>query len=57
MKVTIKFCIFKLIEILNFSFDKQSWLLEQIFKKKYTSGRKCAQKMNITIEFFIFELA
>ena len=30
MQSTIKFCIFKLIQILNFSFNKQFWFLEQI---------------------------
>ena len=55
MKMLIEFYIFKLIQILNFNFNKHYWLLEQISKKKYTSVRK-HKKMNITIEFFIFKL-
>ena len=55
MKITIEFYIAKLIKILNFSFNERSWFLEQISKKKYTSGQK-QKEMNITIEFFIIEL-
>ena len=39
-KITIELYIFKLIKILNFSFNKPFWFLEQISKKKYTSSRK-----------------
>ena len=55
MKITIEFYMFKLIQILNFNFNKQVWFLEEMSEKKYTYGRK-HKKMKITIEFFIFEL-
>ena len=49
MDIAIELYIFKLIYILNLSFNKQFWFLEQISKKKYTSGRKY-KKMIIAIE-------
>ena len=52
MNIAIELYIFKLIYILNLSFNKQFWFLEQISKKKYTSGRK-HEKMNITIHIRI----
>ena len=52
-KITIEFYIFKLIFILNFSFNKFDFWYE--IPKKYTSGRN-QKKMNITIEFFIFKV-
>ena len=64
MKITIEFWIFKLIYILNFSFNNfNSWgnpppspPSPPPKKKKYTSGQN-QKKMNTTIEFFfIFKL-
>ena len=54
MKITIEFYIVK-IQILNLSFNKQFWFLEQKSRGKVYFRSK-TQKMNITIEFFIFKL-
>ena len=51
MEITIEFYIFKLIQILNFSFNKQFGFLKQISKKIYTSGQK-HKKMNMRLQFF-----
>ena len=49
MEITIEFDIFKLIEILNFSFNKQFWLLEQISKKSILLGENT--KISVSTNF------
>ena len=49
MEITIEFYIFKLIEILNFSFNKQFWLLEQISKKSILLGENT--KISVSTNF------
>ena len=53
MKITIKFYIFKLILILNFSFSNSDFWKN--FPKKVNFQSK-SEKINITIKFLIFKL-
>ena len=54
MKITIEFYIFKLIQNLNFSFNKQFDISNKFPKKRILPADN--RKKNITIELFIFEL-
>ena len=40
MKTIIEFYIFELIEALNYSLNKEFWVMEKISKKEDSSGRK-----------------
>ena len=49
MKITIEFYIAKLIHILNFSFNKQFWFLEQISRRKIYFQSKTHKKWTLWI--------
>ena len=51
----IEFCIFKLVEVPNFSLSRQLWLFWDIFAPKKYLWHK-TEKVNITIKFYIFQL-
>ena len=52
--ITIEFCIFKLVWVPNFNFNKQFLFFEaNCHKREYHSKTK---RVNITIELFMFEL-
>ena len=54
MKISIEFYIFELIQVLNYSFNKEFWDMEQIFKKGHLRSK--TEKINITIELFVLKL-
>ena len=64
LNITIKCYIFKLIQTLKFSFNKQFGFLERISKKKFCTKfskkrsyfQSKTDKIDTTIEFCIFEL-
>ena len=49
MKITIEFYIVKLIQILNFSFNKQFWFLEQISRRKIYFQSKTHKKWTLLL--------
>ena len=49
MKITIEFYIVKLIQILNFSFNKQFWFLEQISRRKIYFRSKIHKKWTLLL--------
>ena len=55
MKIAIEFYIFKLVQVLNLNFNKQFRFFGTNFPPKKILLVK-NRKVNITIEFFIFEL-